>query len=383
MADAVEESDAIMIVMTKLYKESDACRMEADYSFQLKKNIVCCKAEADYTPDGWLGMILGSRLWYNFFDESKFETEMDNLCKKLLAGVRKKPVPNQLAPKDDAPLAPEHVDDSHRDTVRETRKRGKSFASVAAGSPENTNSRSSGHELSSAGNSRDGSSPPPRQQGRSSFASMSPDCGPTAGTEMPMMSPTLSTSLAIDPGATEGLLNAVCKSIDAAERSRDAAESRAQELEAQLHEARTQRINELELEVKRLRSENTRLRSAQRQQRPSEPRAADPADSTRGGGVEALEARVAEVHTWLAELFLSSYADGIVSEGYDALEYIWTMNDEELEQLITCDAVGMKTPHAKKFRRSVVASRTDPAAAAAAASSAPAPAETEGDKHSS
>ncbi len=61
MADAVEESDAIMIVMTKLYKESDACRMEADYSFQLKKNIVCCKAEADYTPDGWLGMILGSR----------------------------------------------------------------------------------------------------------------------------------------------------------------------------------------------------------------------------------------------------------------------------------------------------------------------------------
>eukprot|EP01046_Picozoa_sp_COSAG06_P004567 COSAG06_NODE_192_length_20674_cov_7.209186_1_plen_41_part_10 len=36
---------------------------------------VCCEAEADYKPDGWLGMILGSRLWYNFFDDSKFETE--------------------------------------------------------------------------------------------------------------------------------------------------------------------------------------------------------------------------------------------------------------------------------------------------------------------
>jgi|EP01046_Picozoa_sp_COSAG06_P035183 hypothetical protein len=47
----------------RLYKESDACRMEADYSFQLKKNIICCKAEEHYTPDGWLGMLLGSRLW--------------------------------------------------------------------------------------------------------------------------------------------------------------------------------------------------------------------------------------------------------------------------------------------------------------------------------
>lgn len=295
-------------------------------------------------------MILGSKLWYNFFDDSKFETEMDNLCTKLLAGVKKKPLPKPLALEDMVSPTPEHMD-----KVKDTRKLGKSFSSMAAGSPENTSSLSPVHELSSDGNSRDGSSAP--LQGRGSFASMSPDRGHAASTETPMMSPTLSTSMAIDSGTTEGLLNAVCRSIDVAERSRDAAESRAQELEAQLHEVRTQRINELELEVKRLRSENTRLRSAQRQ-RLSEPRAADPAASTRGNGVGAAEARVAELHAWLAELFLSSYADGIVSEGYDALEYILAMDDEELEQLITCDAVAMKTPHAKKFRRSVAAEQT-------------------------
>ena len=41
--------------------------------------------------------------------------------------------------------------------------------------------------------------------------------------------------------------------------------------------------------------------------------------------------------------------------------YILTMDDEELEQLIACDAVSMKKPHAKKFRLSVVARRTDAA----------------------
>ena len=48
------------------------------------------------------------------------------------------------------------------------------------------------------------------------------------------------------------------------------------------------------------------------------------------------------------------------------------MNDEELEELIACDAVSMKTPHAKKFRRSVMASRTISA-----------PASSEGDIQSS
>ena len=44
----------------------------------------------DYTPDGWLGMLLGSQLWYNFFDESKFEQQMEALCIKNLTDIKKK-----------------------------------------------------------------------------------------------------------------------------------------------------------------------------------------------------------------------------------------------------------------------------------------------------
>ena len=140
------------------------------------------------------------------------------------------------------------------------------------------------------------------------------------------MPPSSSPSMAIDSGTTEGLLSIVCKSIEAAETSRVAAESRANELQAQLHEVQTQRINELELEVQRLRAENDRLLSVRRRQYPNELRRAGQADTTGGAGSERVEARVAEVYAWLAELFLSSYADAIVSEGYDALECLLLLN---------------------------------------------------------
>ena len=63
--------------------------MEADYSYQLAKKIVPLKAE-NFKPDGWLGMLLGSQLWYNFFDESKFEQQMEALCIKNLTDIKKK-----------------------------------------------------------------------------------------------------------------------------------------------------------------------------------------------------------------------------------------------------------------------------------------------------
>ena len=39
---------------------------------------------------GSLGMLLGSQLWYNFFDESKFEQQMEALCIKNLTDIKKK-----------------------------------------------------------------------------------------------------------------------------------------------------------------------------------------------------------------------------------------------------------------------------------------------------
>jgi hypothetical protein len=39
--------------------------------------------EPAYVSDGWLGAMVGSRLWYDMTDDVKFETTMANLIKAL------------------------------------------------------------------------------------------------------------------------------------------------------------------------------------------------------------------------------------------------------------------------------------------------------------
>ena len=40
MAKAVEDSAAVLICVSKRYKESQACRTEAEYAFQQRKKII-------------------------------------------------------------------------------------------------------------------------------------------------------------------------------------------------------------------------------------------------------------------------------------------------------------------------------------------------------
>jgi hypothetical protein len=190
-------------------------------------------------------------------------------------------------------------------------------------------------------------------------------------------------SLMDTSGITDGLLKVVSKSIEAAEKGRDAAESRARELEEQLRQAQEQKISDLQAEIKKLRVENSRLTLKEQLgvDAGAAPAAAaggggepgDTADGGGGGGDDGRavgQKRLAEVYTWLAGHYLSRYADGIVAEGYDALEYLLQAEEEELEQLISCDAVNMKPPHAKKFRRQVAARRSEAAGTDAAGESA-------------
>ena len=64
--------------------------MEADYSYQLAKKIVPLKAE-NFKPDGWLGMLLGSKLYYDFYTPEKFEAEMEHMIRKNLAHLSSLP----------------------------------------------------------------------------------------------------------------------------------------------------------------------------------------------------------------------------------------------------------------------------------------------------
>ena len=66
MAKAVEGSKCVLMCMTEKYKQSTNCRAEAEYAFQLNKPVIPLIMQQNYKPDGWLGLILGSKIYVDF-----------------------------------------------------------------------------------------------------------------------------------------------------------------------------------------------------------------------------------------------------------------------------------------------------------------------------
>ena len=99
MSDAIEGADVMLYGVSLAYKESanvsglsntssesiwyslsgscsprtysDAavacnlqCRMEANYAHQQELDMIPLMMQKDYSPKGWLGLILGTRMWY-------------------------------------------------------------------------------------------------------------------------------------------------------------------------------------------------------------------------------------------------------------------------------------------------------------------------------
>jgi len=66
MAHAIENSICILMCVTEKYKESNFCRLEAEYLVQKNKPFIPMLMEKGYRPDGWLGIILGSKIFVDF-----------------------------------------------------------------------------------------------------------------------------------------------------------------------------------------------------------------------------------------------------------------------------------------------------------------------------
>lgn len=66
MANAIEKSACVLMCMTEKYKLSSNCRLEAEYAMAINKPIIPLILQKDYKPDGWLGIILGSKMFINF-----------------------------------------------------------------------------------------------------------------------------------------------------------------------------------------------------------------------------------------------------------------------------------------------------------------------------
>lgn len=78
MANAIEQSFCVLLCVTEKYKESNNCRLEAEYVIAKKIPYIPLFLQANYKPDGWLGLVIGSRI---YIDVNKLG--LDTACAEL------------------------------------------------------------------------------------------------------------------------------------------------------------------------------------------------------------------------------------------------------------------------------------------------------------
>ena len=83
MAGAIEDSKVVLICFSSQYKQSPSCRTEAEYTYKLKKPFIPIRVEQGYRPDGWLGMMIGAKLYIDITDGKQFDHSISKLCSEL------------------------------------------------------------------------------------------------------------------------------------------------------------------------------------------------------------------------------------------------------------------------------------------------------------
>jgi hypothetical protein len=84
MAEAVQSSDIIVVLVSIGYKESANCRMECQYAMKQNKPLLFLVCEDSYkSPTGWLGLIMGQRMWVGVFTPNMVEGKADEVMRRL------------------------------------------------------------------------------------------------------------------------------------------------------------------------------------------------------------------------------------------------------------------------------------------------------------
>ena len=83
MAEAVENASAVLVCVSRRYKESQNCRSEATYAYDLKKDIIPLMMERNYKGDGWLGIIVTGKMWFDFQSKHALEQSVTKVIKEL------------------------------------------------------------------------------------------------------------------------------------------------------------------------------------------------------------------------------------------------------------------------------------------------------------
>jgi hypothetical protein len=90
MAKAVEDSFCVLMCVTEKYRQSVNCQAEAQYAFKLNKKIIPLIMQKGYeNVQGWLGIIMGDKIFINFtkYDHAeclrRLKQEVDS-CKNIM-----------------------------------------------------------------------------------------------------------------------------------------------------------------------------------------------------------------------------------------------------------------------------------------------------------
>ena len=67
------------------YSDVNCCvyLTEAEYTFQLRKDYIPLMMQKKYRPDGWLGIVLGAKLYFDFSGKYPFDKSFQGLLKEL------------------------------------------------------------------------------------------------------------------------------------------------------------------------------------------------------------------------------------------------------------------------------------------------------------
>lgn len=84
MAEAIENSQFVLLCMSDAYKSSAYCQLEAEYAFKFGSILIPLVVKKDFKQTGWLGMLCGLRLHIDFT-----KTSFEEAYVKLINEIQK------------------------------------------------------------------------------------------------------------------------------------------------------------------------------------------------------------------------------------------------------------------------------------------------------
>jgi len=87
MADGLDNSAVVIVDISPQYKESANCRLEGMYAMQRRLPLIPIMFQERYSPTGWLGLLLGTSLWYKYTEEAHHTQVVGSVMRELATKI--------------------------------------------------------------------------------------------------------------------------------------------------------------------------------------------------------------------------------------------------------------------------------------------------------